>query len=80
MFRWPHTASLKPTTHPEVIQSDADIFAHLEESRGARLVQQDVDGDFAVRARLLKILKDIQVRQGVSNYGNHLQWKITEVI
>lgn len=44
------------------------------------MVQQDVDGDVADRARLLEILKDIQVCQGVCNYGNHLQWKNTEVI
>lgn len=70
----------KPATYPKVIQANVDIFAHLEESGHARLVQQDVDRDSALGAGLLKVLKDIQVCQGVCNYGNHLQWKITEVI
>lgn len=64
----------------KLIQVSADAFAHLEESCDAGLVQQDVDGDAAERARLLKVLKDIQVCQGVGNYGNHLQWKITDAI
>lgn len=76
----PRPASPEPSTYLEVIQAKVDIFAHLEESRSTRLVQQDVDGDFAIGTRLLKILKDIQVRQRVCNYGNHLQWKITENI
>lgn len=78
-----HTATpsgTEPTAYLKVVQTNANIPAHLEKSRGTGLVQQDVDGDLALCACLMKILKDIQVRQGVSNYGNHLQWKNTEVI
>lgn len=70
----------EPTAYLKVIQANADISAHLEKSRSTWLVQQNVDRDFAECACLLKILKDIQVCQGVCNYGNHLQWKITKVI
>lgn len=70
----------KPTTYPKVIQAHTDISAHLQESWSTQLVQQDVDGDSAVRACLLKIFKNIQVCQAVCHYGNHLQQEITEVI
>lgn len=74
----PHPALMN--TYPKVVQVNAHISAHLQESGGARVVKEDVHRDFAVAAGFLEILKDIQVREGVCNYGDHLQWKITETI
>jgi len=48
-------------TYPQVLQTDADIAAHPEESRHAGLVEEDVDGHISAGARLLKIFEDIQV-------------------
>lgn len=62
----------------QVIQADANVCAHPEERGTAWLVQQNVNGDFAHRTRLLKILKDIQVCQGIGNYGDHLQRNTTK--
>ena len=48
-------------TYPQVVQTDADIVAHLQEGRNAGLVEEDVDWHISAGACLLKIFEDIQV-------------------
>lgn len=56
----------------KIVQAHIDVVAHFEECRHTGPVQQDVDWNSALCARLLEILKDVQVCQRVCHYGDHL--------
>ena len=69
----------RQSTNPQVLWSHLQPAAHVQEVRHATSVQQDVDGDGAPRRRLHQVLQDVQVRQQVHHYGNHLSMNITQV-